>query len=142
MFVHSIITGADAVVDALGTWPSFHDAEVLAFELERPALKARASEARLKVHVTLYEARNEGTVEYHMALVKSIVVAFRFSGIRELEIFEFNHQNVVDAIVFSEVTTATGKEIAVEVPSIFGFGGKWRCRTAEVIGVFPGPAAA
>jgi Immunity protein 50 len=75
-------------------------------------------------------------------LVKSVVIAFRFTGIEALEVSEFNYQNVIDTIAFSEASTPSGARIAVEVESIFGFGGQWRCRTAEVTRVVHGQSEA
>lgn len=139
----SALAGAEMVVAEFGAWPSFHDAEVLSFELERSSLVATSSAvARMKVHVRRYEPSNEGTAEYHLALVKSVVIAFRFTGIEALEVSEFNHQNVIDSIAVSEASTPSGARISVEVESIFGFGGQWRCRTAEVVSVVCGPSEA
>jgi hypothetical protein len=129
----SDIPGADQVVQALGRWPSFHDAEVLAFTLSRGATPDdRVSDARLDVHVRDYESRNEGTAEYEVVLVKSVVIRFVFSGVENLEIDDFNFQNVIDALTISGVQGEHGEELHVDVESIYGFGGRWLCRSARV----------
>jgi Immunity protein 50 len=137
------VAGCENVVAALGVWPSFHDAEVIAFALSRPApISTGKTEARLTVHVRQYEPRDEGTVRYHLALVRSVLITFRFVGVEALEVSDFNHQNVIDAITFQDSRSPLGATLSVEVESIFGFSGRWHCRFAEVASVVATPGEA
>jgi hypothetical protein len=137
------IAGSEKVIAALGGWPSFHDAEVLAFELERSCPAAsQLPETRMKIHVRQYESRNEGTAEYHLALVKNVVITFRFTGLEALEVRDFNHQNVIDGLAVHDAPQTASAKLVVEVPSIFGFGGQWQCQSAEVTNVTHGPSEA
>ena len=138
-----VLAGSEMVVAEFGTWPSFHDAEVISFELRRlvPANPGE-TEVRMTVHVRCYETRGEGTSAYHLALVKNALIAFRFVGVENLEVSEFNHQNVIDDILFTEAGSSTSARLAVDVQSNFGFGGQWHCHSAEVSSVSQGPSEA
>jgi hypothetical protein len=129
------ISGADALLAEFGgKWPYFHDAEVIRFAVERSeAPEDFEVVATLRVHLRRYESRGVGTVDYHQALVKSVVVDFKFGGVEDLSVSDFNHQNVIESISFSD--GEGGAPISVEVSGIYGFEGGWRCKTASVAGV-------
>jgi hypothetical protein len=133
-----MIQGATALLAEFGgEWPNFHDAEVLRFAVERAAVvDVGEVVVSLAVHLRRFEARGVGTVNYHLALVKSVVVDFRFTGVEDLSASDFNHQNVLEEIAFSEIDG--GAPFSVEVTGIYGFEGRWRCRTVEVAGVSRG----
>ena len=133
-----MIQGATALLAEFdGEWPNFHDAEVLRFAVERAAVvDVGEVVVSLAVHLRLFDACYVGTVNYHPALVKSVVVDFRFTGVEDLSMSNFNHQNVLEGIAFSE--SEGGTPISVEVTGIYGFEGGWRCRTVEVAGVSRG----
>jgi len=126
------IVGTEAVVDALGYWPSFHDAEVVRFSAER-ALPVEVGNtlARLVVHVRQYATIGEGTVQYQQVLRKSVLVHFLFKGVSELELSEFNHQNVIDSITITQPGGANAP-LRVEVESIWGFGGVFQCTSSAI----------
>ena len=133
------IHGTSAVLAEFGgVWPSFHDAEILRFELDRgDSNPERKVVAELRVHVRRYESRGVGTVDYHQALVKSVLIDFRFSGIEDLSVSEFNCQNVIDDIILS--AAEENARVSVEISGIYGFDGKWTCDHAEVVRVSRGP---
>ena len=127
------ISGSKKVIEALGYWPSFHDAEVVSFSVERALpFKADCTLARLAVHIQQYEAVGEGTPQYELVLCKSIVLRFLFQGICALKSSDFNHQNVIDSISVSPVTTEDRVLLAVVVESIWGFGCSLRCSSVEI----------
>jgi len=117
-----------------GKWPSFHDAEVLRFALERTELSDVV--ATLRVNLRRYESRGVGTVDYHQALVQSVLIDFLFTGVEDLAVSDFNHQNVIDGITFSH--GGSGAPVSVELSGIYGFDGSWRCSRAEIVGVSRG----
>jgi hypothetical protein len=137
------LAGSEMVIAEFGAWPSFHDAEVISFAMQRPVPVALGeAEILMTVHVRRYEPRGEGTASYHLALVKSSLIAFRFLGVEALDVSDFNHQNVIDAMTISETSSPTGATLAVEVQSIFGLGAQWQCRSAEVSAVTREPSEA
>jgi hypothetical protein len=127
------ISGTDQVVESLGYWPSFHDAEVISFSAER-ALPFNHNEtvARLAVHVRQYKTVGAGTSNYEQVLYKSVLIKFSFKGACELDICDFNHQNVIDAINVTSIESNDLANLLVSILSIWGFGGTLRCQSAEV----------
>jgi hypothetical protein len=109
----SFITGAERVVERFGAWPSFHDAEVLHFELNRDPLWLELQ--------LLTQHR-----EPHM------IVRLRFSDVDNLEVGGFNHQNALSLLYLSQ--GASGN-IDVVLESAFGLGGSFRCKAISVVDV-------
>jgi len=127
------IAGSEIVVEALGYWPSFHDAEVISFSADRAfPLVTGSAVARLAVHVRCYEAVGEGTAQYVQVLRKSLLVRFVFNGAREFELSGFNHQNVINSITVDRLKTNEGEGFVVDVESTWGFGGTLRCSSVAV----------
>jgi len=129
----SHIAGTEKLAAILGEWPSFHDAEVISFSLERglPFRKGYTS-ARLVVNIRRFALEYSDSIHYEQALKRNVLVKFAFSGICEMEIAEWNHQNVINSIeVTSDETRRTGR-LKVEIESIFGFGGTFLCAAIEV----------
>jgi len=127
------IIGTESVIAALGYWPSFHDAEVIAFSAER-ALPFKRDEtiAHLAVHVRQYESVGEGTAQYEQILRKSILVRLAFKGACDFDLSDFNHQNVINAITVSASGVSESAGLLVNIESIWGFGGSLRCQSVEV----------
>ena len=126
------ISDSEKVIEALDYWPTFHDAEVISFSVER-ALPIRNgySLARLAVHVREYKTVGEGTAQYAQILSKSVLIRIAFAGVTELELSEFNHQNVIDSIKVTH-TESNDDHIQLTIESIWGFGGLIKCKSALV----------
>ena len=127
------IKGTDKVIEALGYWPTFHDAEVISFSAKRALpFKSGFTIARLDVHVRHYEIVGEGTAQYAQVLRKNVLIRFVFDGACDIELSGFNHQNVINGIAvdLTEGTEATG--FSVNIDSIFGFGGTLRCLSVSI----------
>jgi hypothetical protein len=131
-----LIPGTEEVLSALGWWPSFHDAEVTRFSLSRgTTADAKTSEAELDVQVREYEPRNLGTAEYELVLIKDVIIRFAFTGVEEVQVEDFNFQNVINSLVIEPAAEESGRRVRVEVESIYGFGAAWFCSSARVAGV-------
>ena len=127
------VFGTSKVVETLGYWPTFHDAEVISFTAERALpIKCGHSTFRMAVHVRSYETVGEGTAQYARVLSANVLIHFLFADACDFEFSEFNHQNVINAIVITPVTTTEPANLSVEVESIWGFGGVLRCSRVEV----------
>ncbi|MBC7624383.1 MAG: hypothetical protein H7232_13450 [Aeromicrobium sp.] len=127
------ITGSEKVSDALGFWPTFHDAEVISFSAERALpLQIDYTVARLAVHVRHYKSVGEGTVDYELALQKSVLVRFVFHGACDFTLSEFNHQNVINSISVSCIDNNEAANLRVDIESIWGFGGSLRCSSVAI----------
>lgn len=138
------IVDSEKVVEALGYWPTFHDAEVISFSAERALpFKNSCTVARLAIHVRNYTAVGEGTAQYELVLRKSVLVRFVFNEACDFELSEFNHQNVINAITVSQVEINEVSSLRVDVESIWGFGGSLRCSSVavEAVEVLPNAVA-
>ena len=84
------IPGADSVVSWFGSWPTFHDAEVLRLQLNRKG------QSWIKVYTWNMSSRTyEKDSKQYFILEKHAVVTFLLEGIVELELHDFSSQNVV-----------------------------------------------
>ena len=125
--------GSEKVIEALGYWPTFHDAEVISFSAERALpFKNGYSVARMAVHVRQYAAVGEGTAEYELVLRKSVLVRFLFNGACDFKLSEFNHQNVINSLTATRVEGNEAAVVQVDVESIWGFGGSLKCSSVEI----------
>ncbi|MEZ5354785.1 MAG: Imm50 family immunity protein [Bryobacteraceae bacterium] len=112
-----LFDGADTVIAALGRWPTFHDAEVLALFLRR---------------VTTVD----GFADI-LEVVSGKVVRFRFAGLREWGLSGFNEQNVISELTAEAVE---GDLVAVKFWPCYGVSGRVVCGRVEVSMVSRDPA--
>lgn len=126
----SLISRAECVIDAIGFWPSFHDAEVISFSVSRPLQGVDSvTVAKLCVHYREHEAVGVGTAEFEYLCQKSLLVELIFSDIHELSLTDFNPQNVLESI---DLRRSDDSSILVEIVSIWGLGGTIRCAHVAV----------
>ena len=138
------IVGSEKLVAILGYWPSFHDAEVISVSAERALPVALgAASVKLVVHVRQYESRGEGTAQYERVLVKSILASFLCKQVSNLELSEFNHQNVINSLLVREEPSgeAADSPLVLTIEPIWGLGGTVRCAVVELSAVQELPSA-
>jgi len=80
--------GPDLLAWFGGRLPSFHDGEILSLELDR-----KGATCRIRVHT--WEMTREVDEAGYYKNVKDVMVSFELSGVTELSLEGFNHQNVV-----------------------------------------------
>src|SRR5436309_2512231 len=144
--MHAIehFAGSEKVIEVLGYWPTFHDAEVISFSAERALpFKNGYTVARMAVHVRQYASVGEGTAEYELVLRKSVLVRFVFNGACDFELSGFNHQNVINSLTATRIEGGEVAGLQIEVESIWGFGGSLRCSSVavEAVEVLPNAEA-
>jgi hypothetical protein len=100
----SIISrGAEALIEKYGDWPSFHDCELLRMLLDRRG-------PCMTLEILMKPAHR-----LHM------VAQFRFNDVDALCLEDFNHQNVISALVIRHRPDVTGdRRVGVEIESVFG----------------------
>ncbi|GAB2180685.1 hypothetical protein DLREEDagrD3_09080 [Denitratisoma sp. agr-D3] len=130
------IIGSTKVLEALGYWPSFHDAEVIAFSAER-ALPFRHGKtlARLTVHVRHCVPDDEMDAVAVPDIPPAAVIRFLFNGICDLDLTQFNHLNVIDCIAVFASEAGAEAELQVAIDPIWGFGGTLCCASVEIEGI-------
>jgi len=114
------VKGAQALFDWFGYWPNFHDAEVISVHLNR------AGASSLAIHV--WETTDRMDAQGYFATQKHAVVTFLFYVITELELEEFNHQNIVDGLVL--LKEDPGLELTLD--STYGVGGRIVANRIEI----------
>jgi Immunity protein 50 len=121
-----VVENADALVQRLGRWPSFHDAEVVRLVLDREGV---VLDLQIKVALSLAETDAAG----YFKLENPTLVTFRFSDIDELEVRDFNQQNVITGLSFE----IADDRIRVVIDPMSGLGGVFSCDRIEVVDIVP-----
>jgi hypothetical protein len=87
------ITGAAELHDWFGYWPDFHDAEIMSLHLNR----AGSSVLRLHTWETSKEVDHQG----NYVQKKHLVVELGLNNISELDLHDFNNQNVISGLIIN-----------------------------------------
>jgi len=91
------INGAQELYDWFGSWPSFHDAEVVKLHLNRSGRSA------LAIHTWEMTKRVDSKGYYE--LEKHVVVEFILEGISALSLEGFSGQNVIFGLAIDKIET-------------------------------------
>ena len=119
---------SELVTSHFGTWPSFHDSEVLRVELER-------ADACLLISLRAFEMSNAIDQKGNFRREKLCRIVLKFSQVDKLRLEDFNEQNVISELVIEK--QSNNVEIAVSLRSSYGLSGSFVCRAAEVLCVEP-----
>ena len=126
------IDGYHKVVERFGEWPSFHDFEVVAFELGRDnGRELSAPVATAVIHGFRLDAAPLD------ANRNNVLITLRFHGLNAISISGFNHQN---AILGLSVTVGTCHNMAcydVVFHQAYGMACALNCDRIEVVSVDP-----
>jgi hypothetical protein len=122
---HRAINGWEKLEKAFGSWPSFHDAEVLNVELSRQS-------PSMKLELFTFLTDKEFISNGMYRRTNECVVTFVFSEIESLELFDFNHQNVIAGLVIEHPGNFN-----VAVEGVFGMTARFSCRDIAVTEVAP-----
>jgi hypothetical protein len=114
--------GPDLIQWFAGRVPSFHDAEVIDLALER-----RNSLCRIKIHA--FEGTRDLDSEGYFVSVKHVVVTFQLDRVCELELSDFNHQNVIDGINLARLPNG---HILLELEPCYGLYGKIEAENLQI----------
>lgn len=135
MAIEGKISNSKLVTDIFGYWPTFHDAEILTLSLERSGDAGPQLIATIQAHEITSEVDEKG----YYVLKNRTLVEIRFSGIKELELFDFNRQNALLALEIDEI--ANLEELKVVFNAAYGLAGTFCCERIEVTSATPMPAS-
>jgi hypothetical protein len=113
------IAGAERLVERFGDWPSFHDAEVIRVVFDRRGENRPTAE--LLVHVWLMT--NSVDERGYYVLEKHTLVRFVFERIVEIQLSEFNRQNVLFDLEISPETVDGAPAYRVTLTTSYGLEG-------------------
>jgi Immunity protein 50 len=131
----SRIHNSEVLTSVFGTWPSFHDAEVVALRLDRSGMSGPEMEA--DIHV--FEMTSEVTPEGFYRLRNHTLVTVLFTGIEELSMDDFNQQNVLSDLVLKDISQRQPEVLKWEVvfAASFGLAAKFLCEAISVLRAEP-----
>jgi hypothetical protein len=101
---YKLLGNHELITDAFGYWPSFHDAEIHRFVLERTEVDGVRDVPCIEFIVHVHEMTSQTDEKGHYILQKHHRVHFKFEGISELKLEGFNHQNVVFSLEFERIS--------------------------------------
>jgi hypothetical protein len=131
------IPGADLVTSVFGYWPSFHDAEVVRIGLERTTDFGSGPSLTADVHA--FEMTSEVDPRGYYVLRHHVLVSFRFDGVQQLQISNFNNQNAILGLGILDIRSRQLEGLHYEVgfDAAHGADVSFLCRSATVTGVRP-----
>jgi len=127
---------SDALESRFGSWPSFHDAEVLGVRLDSGQRSDGRARLELDVHLFAVDGKlPDGGLNF----VRHTLATLEFAGIEDVDLDGFGPQNVLDELVLRNLGADghTAAKIQVELPSNNGLGGAFRCQEIAVLIVEP-----
>ena len=139
-----LIEGSERLTSVYGYWPSFHDAEVIDFNLWRGDVDPEQERYIFPVITTkihLWELTSEvnalgGLVTRHQTLA-----TLRFHDVDEFHMDGFNHQNAICGlgITTEERDAGLSPFFRVVFEPAFGITSTFRCTRIEVLHAEPFP---
>jgi Immunity protein 50 len=131
------IQNSHLITDIFGYWPSFHDAEVISFEMFRGARDLNEPVFRAKLHV--FEMTKEVDGRGFFVLKDHTEVTFLFRGIDESYVKWFNQQNALQELAIIDICSRQLEKLEFEVHfvSAFGVEAEFKCKSIEIQDVMP-----
>ena len=134
----SLIEGSDRLIGVFGYWPSFHDAEVIEFNLWRGDVLPELERFVLPVITTkihLWELTSEVDASGHLISRHHTLTSLRFHEVDEFQMDGFNHQNAIFGLVITteELEAGLSPCFRVVFQPAFGISSTFRCTRIEVL---------
>lgn len=139
-----LIEDSERLTGIFGYWPSFHDAEVIEFNLWRVEVEPAVDRHVFPVLTTkihLWELTSEVDARGYFILRHHTLVTLRFHDMDELRMDGFNHQNAIYGLGFTIEEREGGLPpfLRVEFEPAFGISATFRCTRAGVLHTEPFP---
>jgi hypothetical protein len=127
------IGNAELVERIFGGWPSFHDAEIHHLSITRDC----DAGPQMDVSIHHWEMTNEVDSKGYYVLRNHTLTTLRFSGVGDLQLAGFNHQNVLWDLQISELEPGSEFRFSVSMPTSYGCEASFRCREIRVLSAEP-----
>jgi hypothetical protein len=128
--------GAEKLVSIFGSWPDFHDAEIMRVRLDCAPGSAAAPSLELVIHA--FRMTSEVDAQGYFVLADHSLVTLRFSQIEALSLNDFREGNVVFSLNLSPLPGDDGRlRTNVDLTSSYGMHGEFTCDVVEVVSVTP-----
>src|SRR5687768_9690009 len=133
MSIESRILNAEKLITIYGSWPTFHDAEILNLDLWRGDLQP---EKEIYIFPIL-------TAKIHLFVenpnTRETIATLRFTGIENLKLEEFNYQNAILSLEIKEDPNHEYPSLHVKIDGAFGLNASFHCSGIEVLDAAPIP---
>lgn len=121
-----VVRAGDNLSDVLMRPLNFHDGEVVKLILDRRGPTLTVDVLLTNLSPRSYEKLPPGNEIPHL-------VTIRFDEVEDLQLDDFNHQNVIQDLVL----TPDDARLKVQVPSLFGADFSLTCSGAVIVGIRP-----
>ncbi len=111
-----LVSNPEAVTGALGSWPSLHDAEIIGLDMRREG------EPEITLTIVAIPYNPLGTVPHSLMKI-------RFISVADVELFDWNNQNVV----FSLTGRSKDDRKELRISASYGLAGTFTFREADVV---------
>jgi hypothetical protein len=138
MSIETKIKNSHLLTDLFGYWPSFHDAEVMKIILDREG-NDLAHGPTIIASIYVFQMTSKVNNDGKYILKNHILADLRFDGVVELELYDFNHQNVLGELVIEDLSARQMERVRFEAAfhSIYGFGARFQCEAIGIDSVTP-----
>jgi Immunity protein 50 len=128
------IENAELIEKIFGGWPSFHDAEI------HSILLTRDCDVRPRLEATIHHWQGTSEVDsngYYVSIHHTLST-LRFSGVTDLKLADFNHQNVLWELEISESAEPRSYDrFSVSMPTSHGCEASFKCKEICVVSAVP-----
>jgi hypothetical protein len=136
------VLGSEKLTGIFGRWPTFHDAEIVEFHLDRGDVRPEDGIydfPRLTLKIHLWEMTREVDSKGFFILKHHTLAMLKFRDVDNLRLEGFNHQNAMMELLLTreERATAPSPYFAVEIPPAFGAQISFECLGIEVVNTAP-----
>ncbi len=129
------ITGVEKVLEVLGDWPVFHDAELLSFRLDCSAADDFADGPTIEARILQPDYTGVAQSDGPYGPRRYFLIALRFRRVMELKLSGFGAQNRLHALSIRDVRDwqREGIRWRVILDSLLELEGSFLCSEAEVV---------
>lgn len=143
--VEKLIEGSERLIGIFGYWPSFHDAEIIEFNLWRGDIDPAANRYILPVLTTrvhLWELTSEVDVRGYLVRRHHTLAGLRFHDVDNFHMEDFNSQNAIFHLALTPADRGPGfaPGLRVEFEPANGINANFRCSRLEVFHTEPSPS--
>jgi hypothetical protein len=134
----AIIENSTALTDIFGKWPAFHDAEVVSMTLDRQGLGGFQGPT-LDAVIHVWEMTSEVDEKGYFVLRHHTLAKLRFFQVAELRLEQFNEQNVLFNLAFTDISEQqlASAPYHVELSPSYGVFADFNCQAITVVSADP-----
>ena len=136
----SIVEHSERLTAIFGGWPSFHDAEVIEFNLWRGDVQLGSQHhdfPTLTAKIHLWELTSEISESGYFVLRHHTLATLRFHELHGFRMDDFNHQNVIAGLSITAAEAEAPAPLQVEFEGCYGLAAIFLCRRIEVLAAEP-----